>query len=74
MTLLVEYSYPAQIQMSGGVSKMVPLRLNEATKKWYLDMNELEAAITPKTKLMILNTPHNVSWFAILDSVFCNCY
>jgi aspartate/methionine/tyrosine aminotransferase len=52
--------YPAQVQMAGGVCKYVPLRLNDAKSEWVLDMAELEAAITPKTKLMILNTPHNV--------------
>ena len=53
--------YPAQIQMSGGVTKMVPLRLNPETKQWFLDMAELEATITPKTKLIILNTPNPTS-------------
>jgi len=51
----------SQVQMAGGVCKYVPLRLNEAKTEWALDMGELEAAITPNTKLMILNTPHNVS-------------
>ena len=50
--------YPAQVQMAGGVSKYVPLRLNKDLV-WTLDMNEIEAAITPKTKLIVLNTPHN---------------
>ena len=45
--------------MAGGVAKYVPLRLNETTRKWDLDFTELEAAISPKTKLLLLNTPHN---------------
>ena len=52
--------YPAQVQMAGGVCRFVPLRLNEERTKWDLSMEELEGAITSKTKLMILNTPHNV--------------
>ena len=52
--------YPAQIQMAGGVCKYVPLRLNAERTQWTLDMNELESSITAKTKLMIINTPHNV--------------
>lgn len=60
MSLHFYYSYPAQVQMAGGVCKYVPLRLNESKTTWVLDMEELEAAITPKTKLMIINTPHNV--------------
>ena len=46
--------------MAGGITKYVPLRLNDERTKWVLRMEELEAAITPKTKLMIINTPHNV--------------
>ena len=45
--------------MAGGIAKYVPLRLNETTRKWDLDFTELEAAISPKTKLLLLNTPHN---------------
>ena len=51
--------YPAQVQMAGGISKYVPLRLNADCTEWTLDMIELEAAITPRTKLLLLNTPHN---------------
>ena len=49
--------YPAQIQMAGGVCKRVPLELQDGL--WKLDMNKLESSITPKTKIMLLNTPHN---------------
>ena len=51
--------YPAAVQMAGGVSRTVPLELNRNTKKWELDLNKLEQAITPKTKLLLINTPHN---------------
>jgi len=50
-------TYPAQIQMAGGVPKFVPLELKHG--KWTLDFNKLERAITKKTKLLLLNTPHN---------------
>jgi aspartate/methionine/tyrosine aminotransferase len=52
-------TYPAQVQMAGGICKFVPLELNEG--KWTLDMGKLEETITPKTKIMLLNTPHNPS-------------
>lgn len=29
------------------------------TADWYLDTEELDRMITPKTKMFILNTPHN---------------
>lgn len=51
--------YPAQVQMAGGISKFVSLELDVDQGKWILDFAKLEAAITPKTKLFILNTPHN---------------
>lgn len=52
--------YPAQAQMAGGKSVLVPLLPPKSiTGQWSLDFNQLEAAINPKTKLLILNTPHN---------------
>ena len=39
----------------------VPLRADWArtSADWKLDLSELEAALTEKTKLLVLNTPHN---------------
>jgi len=48
--------YESQIAVHGAVP--VPLYLREA-RDFAFDPNELEAKITPKTKLLILNTPHN---------------
>lgn len=45
--------------MAGGCCNFVPLRLNQSTKKWDLDLNEFEASITPETKILLLNNPHN---------------
>ena len=53
--------YPAQVQMAGGVCKYVPLELDVEGRRWVLNMEALESAITPKTKIMLLNTPHNPS-------------
>lgn len=57
--LLPSTSYPATVQMAGGSCKYVPLDLNSASNKWTLDMEKIEAAIGPKTKIILLNTPHN---------------
>lgn len=46
--------------MAGGVCKYVPLELSDKDG-WVLDMGKLEAAITSKTKMLLLNTPHNPS-------------
>lgn len=52
--------------MAGGVVRYVPLKppKNGATKKtssadWTLEIADLEKTITPKTRMLILNTPHN---------------
>lgn len=51
-------SYPASILMAGGQPRYVPLRPN-AAQQWTLDLDELRQAITPRTKALMLNTPHN---------------
>jgi len=58
--------YSAHVKMAGGVPKYVPLRskpLEEtdhtANAMFYLDFDELEQAVSPKTKAFILNSPHN---------------
>jgi N-succinyldiaminopimelate aminotransferase len=48
-------SYRAMIQFSGGVRRPVTLRAPD----YRLDVDELEAAVTDRTKLLLLNSPHN---------------
>ncbi|MBI4822279.1 MAG: aminotransferase class I/II-fold pyridoxal phosphate-dependent enzyme [Deltaproteobacteria bacterium] len=48
-------SYPAAIAMAGGSPRFVTLR----HPGFRLDRAELEAAFSKKTKLLVLNTPHN---------------
>ncbi len=48
-------SYVPQVVMAGG--KPVVVRLNPPD--WAFDVEELRAAITPRTRLLLLNTPHN---------------
>jgi aspartate aminotransferase len=48
--------YESQIRAQGAVA--VPLPLSEA-HKYAFDPAELEKKITPRTRLVILNTPHN---------------
>ncbi len=45
--------------MAGGLCRAVPLELHPISGSWELDFDRLEAAITSKTKLLLLNTPHN---------------
>ncbi len=48
-------SYVAGIQMAGGVRRPVTLRAPE----FRLDVDALRAAVTPRTRLVLLNSPHN---------------
>ncbi|MDN4160785.1 pyridoxal phosphate-dependent aminotransferase [Nocardioides abyssi] len=48
-------SYLAMIQMAGGVRRPVTLRAPD----FRLDPDELRAAVGPRTKLVLLNSPHN---------------
>ncbi|KAM3570495.1 hypothetical protein VYU27_007443 [Nannochloropsis oceanica] len=59
--------YAAQIQMAGGTCVHVPLRppsssisfSPSSSTSWHLDWGELSAAFSPRTRLLLLNTPQN---------------
>jgi kynurenine aminotransferase len=58
--------YIAQVNFNGGTPVFVPIRAPAAAatstvsaSEWKLDLDELRAAITPKTKMIWINTPHN---------------
>jgi aspartate/methionine/tyrosine aminotransferase len=62
--------YPSSVTMAGGVPVYVPLRRRprsadggrlavDASEAWTLDLDELRAAVTPRTRVLVLNTPHN---------------
>jgi N-succinyldiaminopimelate aminotransferase len=48
-------SYPANIAMAGAVRRPITLRAPD----FALDVDALRATIGPRTRLLILNTPHN---------------
>ncbi|MFJ8546921.1 pyridoxal phosphate-dependent aminotransferase [Streptomyces sp. NPDC093586] len=50
-------SYAACVAMAGGTRVPVTLRPHEGTFR--LDLDELRAAVTDRTRLLLLNTPHN---------------
>ena len=55
-------SYPASVIMAGGTPVYIPLRPAPGAASaadWRIDIDELRAALTPKTKLLIINTPLN---------------
>eukprot|EP01116_Phalansterium_solitarium_P013716 TRINITY_DN31117_c0_g1_i1.p1 TRINITY_DN31117_c0_g1~~TRINITY_DN31117_c0_g1_i1.p1 ORF type:complete len:443 (-),score=136.11 TRINITY_DN31117_c0_g1_i1:174-1502(-) len=56
-------SYPGDIAMAHGVTKCVPLRptgTSGSAADWRVDMDELAAAVTPKTRLIVVNNPQNI--------------
>ncbi|MEU2877592.1 pyridoxal phosphate-dependent aminotransferase [Streptomyces sp. NPDC007070] len=50
-------SYAACIAMAGG--RRVPVTLRPHEGAFRLDLDELRAAVTDRTRLLLLNTPHN---------------
>ncbi|MFH8578976.1 pyridoxal phosphate-dependent aminotransferase [Streptomyces zaomyceticus] len=50
-------SYAACVAMAGGTRVPVTLRPHEG--RYVLDLDELRAAVTDRTRLILLNTPHN---------------
>lgn len=60
------HRYLENIRMPGGVIKCVPLHPPArgdsetcSSSEWTLDIADFEAAITPRTKMVVINTPHN---------------
>jgi aspartate aminotransferase len=49
-------SYPEQVKLAGGVPKFIP---GDEKKNFRITPHQLEAAITPKTKVLIINSPSN---------------
>ena len=56
-------SYAAAVSMAGGVRVPVTLRPDDGTgpgpRTYRLDLDELRAAVTDRTRLILLNSPHN---------------
>ncbi|KAL1919782.1 uncharacterized protein VTP21DRAFT_1713 [Calcarisporiella thermophila] len=58
--------YVPNISMNGGVPVYLPIRppaksSNEfvSSGEWKIDMDELRSKISPRTRIIVLNTPHN---------------
>ena len=57
-------SYPAAVEMAGGVRRTVAMRRTEAGFR--LDVDQLHAVVSDRTRVLVLNTPHNPTG-AVLD-------
>ncbi len=51
-------SYPAAVALAGADRRVVPLRAAEGGR-FRLDVAELRAAVTPATRAIVVNSPHN---------------
>jgi aspartate aminotransferase len=49
-------SYPEQVKLAGGVVKVIP---GDEAKGFRIAPQQLEAAITPKTRVLVINSPSN---------------
>jgi N-succinyldiaminopimelate aminotransferase len=58
-------SYAAAIALAGGVRRPVPLRPESAGGRFTFDPAEMRAAIGPRTRAILLNTPHNPTGTAL---------
>ena len=52
-------SYEPAIDLAGGITRHVPLLIDENGHDFHPDWQRLEESINDKTRLMILNFPHN---------------
>jgi len=51
-------SYPAAVALAGATRRVVSLR-ESGSGRFELDIDALRAAVTPATRLILLNSPHN---------------
>jgi len=52
-------SYEPAVRLAGGVTRHVPLRLAANGHAFSMDWQRLQDTLSPKTRLIILNFPHN---------------
>src|SRR5437016_11751010 len=57
-------AYASQVNFIGGVPKTVTLREESGFR---MDLDELESLVTPKTRILIINTPQNPTGWVLTD-------
>jgi len=56
-------SYIPNIELAGGVAVRVPM-----TEAFRIDWDRVEAAVTPRTRAIMVNSPHNPSGMTLVDA------
>ena len=59
-------SYEPAVQLAGGIARHLPLVTSADRHDFHIDWERLANALTPKTRLLVLNFPHNPTG-AVLD-------
>ena len=54
-------SYVPNIELAGGVAVRVPLGVKDLPGTFHPDFDKIAAALTPRTRAIIINSPHNPS-------------
>ncbi|WP_338602430.1 pyridoxal phosphate-dependent aminotransferase [Saccharopolyspora sp. SCSIO 74807] len=60
-------SYPVAVAMAGGVRRTVGLRQGP-DHRFELDLDALRAAVGPRTRALVLNSPHNPTGTVLTDT------
>lgn len=61
--------YVPAIELAGGKAVSVSMKVPTSPKETYsIDWNDVESAITSKTRLLILNTPHNPTGMTLSEA------
>ena len=52
-------SYEPSVRLAGGITRHVPLAIDPVSQAFAVDWQRLRDAMSPKTRLLIINFPHN---------------
>jgi N-succinyldiaminopimelate aminotransferase len=58
-------SYAAAVSLAGAVRRPVPLRTTTPGGRFTFDPDDLRNAVTPRTRVLLLNSPHNPTGTAL---------
>jgi methionine transaminase len=62
-------SYIPNIEINGGIPVLINMKIPDQTSKSYrIDWSEVRQRITPKTRMIMLNTPHNPTGSVLHES------
>ncbi|MBM4193820.1 MAG: aminotransferase class I/II-fold pyridoxal phosphate-dependent enzyme [Gemmatimonadetes bacterium] len=60
--------YPSAVRLAGGTERYYGIRLTDG--RWTVSWDEIESLITPRTRAIMLNSPHNpTGWTATADDM-----